>query len=103
MALPLKIDVLPEPELEFANAAHDVDPRRGLSTHGPVDDRGLRSIRLGFVGLKEDVDAARTWLSHLEEFIPAFESNSNRFRDWPGLQEALDCKFVFGRKLRPDN
>ena len=31
MALPLKIDVLPEPELEFANAARDVDPRRGLA------------------------------------------------------------------------
>jgi hypothetical protein len=43
MALPLKMDVLPEPELEFANAARDVDPRRGLGLHGPVDDRRLRS------------------------------------------------------------
>ena len=42
MALPLKIDVLPEPELEFANASRDVDPRRGLAANGPVDNRGLR-------------------------------------------------------------
>ena len=105
MALPLKIDVLPEPELEFANAARDVDPRRGLGTHGPVDDRGLRSIRLGLVGLPEDVDAAKAWLSRLKQFIAAFEGNSNRFRDWPGLEEALNCKFLvedrFVRTIEP--
>ncbi|MDD4616411.1 MAG: hypothetical protein PHW76_04740 [Alphaproteobacteria bacterium] len=92
MAL-LKIDVLPEPELEFANAAQDVDPRRGLAKHGPVDNRGLRNIRVGLVGLQEDVDAAKAWLSRLQQFIPAFESNSNRFRHWPGLEKALNCKF----------
>jgi hypothetical protein len=31
MALPLKIDVLPEPYIEFANAGRHVDPRRGLA------------------------------------------------------------------------
>jgi hypothetical protein len=105
VALPLKIDVLPEPELEFANAARDVDARRGLGTHGPVDDRGLRSIRLGLVGLPEDVDAAKAWLNRLAQFIPAFEANSNRFRDWPGLEEALNCKFLveeaFVRTIEP--
>jgi hypothetical protein len=105
VALPLKIDVLPEPELEFANAARDVDARRGLGTHGPVDDRGLRSIRLGLVGLPEDVDAAKAWLNRLTQFIPAFEANSNRFRDWPGLEEALNCKFLveeaFVRTIEP--
>ena len=103
MALPLKIDVLPEPQLEFANAARDVDPRRGLGTHGPVDDRGLRSIRLGLVGLPEDVDAAKAWLSRLKQFIPAFEANSNRFRDWPGLEEALNCNFQVEETIRPDD
>jgi hypothetical protein len=105
VALPLKIDVLPEPQLEFANAARDVDPRRGLGTHGPVDDRGLRSIRLGLVGLPEDVDAAKAWLNRLKQFIAAFEGNSNRFRDWPGLEEALNCKFLvedrFVRTIEP--
>lgn len=93
MALPLKIDVLPEPELEFANAARDVDPRRGLGAHGPVDDRGLRNIRLGLIGLPDDVEAAKAWLNRLRQFIPAFEGNANRFRDWPGLEDALNCKF----------
>src|SRR5260370_5486260 len=105
MALPLKIDVLPEPELEFANAARDVDPRRGLGAHGPVDDRGLRRIRLGFVGLPEDIEAAKAWLNRLGQFIPAFEGNSNRFRDWPGLEDVLNCEFVaeenFFRSIEP--
>src|SRR5437868_2227435 len=105
MALPLKIDVLPEQELEFANAARDVDTRRGLGTHGPADDRGLRSIQLGLVGLLEDVDAAKGWLSCLKQFIAAFEGNSNRFRDWSGLECALNCKFLvedrFVRTIEP--
>src|SRR5215469_12874080 len=94
MALPLKIDVLLEPKLEFANAGLDVDPRRGLGAHGPVDDRGLRTIRLGLVGLPEDLEAAKAWLLRLKHFIAAFESNSSRFRDWPGLEEALHCGFL---------
>jgi hypothetical protein len=94
MALPLKINVLPEPPLEFANGARDVDPRRGLAANGPVDNRGLRSIRLGLVGLPDDVEAAKTWLRRLDQFRPAFESNSNRFRDWPGVVGALNCRFT---------
>jgi len=105
VGLPLKIDVLPEPELEFANASRDVDPRRGLGRHGPVDDRGLRTMRLGLVGLPEDIEAAKTWLNRLAQFAPAFEGNSNRFRDWPGLEEALNCKFFvedsFVRPIEP--
>jgi hypothetical protein len=105
MALPLKIDVLPEPELEFANAGRDVDPRRGLGAHGPVDDRGLRTIRLGLIGLPEDVEAAKAWLARLKNFIAAFESNSSRFRDWPGLEDALNSVFLiedrFVRTIEP--
>jgi hypothetical protein len=94
MALPLKIDVLPEPEVEFANASRDVDPRRGLAANGPADNRGLKTIRLGLVGLPDDIAAARQWIKRLNHFTPAFEGNSNRFRDWPGLKDALNCDFV---------
>lgn len=93
MDLKLKINVLPEPEVEFANGGTDVDPRRGLAVNGPVDDRGLRPIRVGLVGLAEDVEAAKNWLLSLHEFRPATERNSNRFRDWPGLRKALGAEF----------
>jgi hypothetical protein len=102
MALPLKIDVLPEPEVEFANASRDVDPRRGLAANGPADNRGLKTIRLGLVGLADDIAAARQWIKRLNQFTPAFEGNSNRFRDWPGLKDALNCDFVIDDQfLRP--
>ncbi|MDH2400139.1 hypothetical protein QCM77_09285 [Bradyrhizobium sp. SSUT18] len=94
MALPLKIDVLPEPQVEFANASRDVDPRRGLAAYGPADNRGLRTIRLGLVGLADDIEATRHWINRFQQFMPAFEGNSNRFRNWPGLKEALNCTFV---------
>lgn len=91
----MKIDVLPEPEVEFSNSNTDVDPRRGLATHGPVDHRGLRPIRIGLVGLPDDVKAARRWLEKLKDFRPALEKNSNRFRHWPGLKQALGAEFEF--------
>src|SRR4051794_19118817 len=107
MALPLKIDVLLEPELEFGNGAHGVDPRRGLAANGPVDNRGLRTIRLGLVGLPDDVEAARSWLARLKRYAPALEGNAGRFRDWPGMAAALNCDFVlaepFVRKIEPES
>src|ERR1700744_786397 len=94
MVLPLKIDVLPEPPLEFANAGRDVDPRRGLASHGPADDRGLRTVRLGIVGLADDIAATREWLARLDRFTPATEGNSNRFKNWPGAVDAFNARFV---------
>lgn len=93
MSSQLKINVLPEPEIEFSNANKDVDPRRGLSSHGPADHRGLRSIKIGLVGLADDVNAARQWVQDLHSFRPALEKNSSRFRHWPGLPQALGARF----------
>jgi len=65
MPIPIKIKCLLEPELQFSNGRRDVDPRRALSAAGPVDHRGLRTIRLGVVGLSEDVLAAGRWIATL--------------------------------------
>lgn len=94
MTIQMKIDVLHEPRIEFSNARTDIDPRRGLPRNGPSDNRGLRRIRLGFVGLADDVQATVGWFSKLEQFIPAKESNSARFRNWPGLKKALNAEFL---------
>lgn len=93
MTIQMKIDVLREPKIEFSNAKTDIDPRRGLPRNGPSDNRGLRQIRLGFVGLAEDVRATVSWFSKMEQFIPAKEGNSARFRNWPGLKKALNAEF----------
>ena len=101
MSLPLKINVLREPELSFGEGKTDVDPRRGLTKNRPADFCGERSIRLGLVGLSDDVLAAKTWLAGFSEFRPAQEKNSNRFRKWPGLSKALGATFdVEDRHIR---
>lgn len=93
MSLPLKINVLREPQLGFGDRKTDVDPRRGLAKNRPADFCGERTIKLGIVGLPEDVAAGKEWLKSFSAFRPAHEKNSNRFRRWPGLKKALGTTF----------
>src|SRR5579871_5666290 len=93
MATAIKIKCLPEPELQFSNARRDLDPRRALAANGPADHRGLRIIRVGLVGLADEVSAARAWIANMAVFRPARERNARRFRDWPGSEKALGAKF----------
>lgn len=93
MSTAIKIKCLPEPELQFSNGRRDIDPRRALSANGPADHRGLRTIRVGLVGLKDDVNAAHAWIGSLATFKAARERNARRFRDWPGAEKALGAKF----------
>ena len=93
MPTAIKIKCLPEPELEFSNGRRDLDPRRALSANGPADHRGLRTIRVGLIGLRDDVNAALGWIGGLQAFKAARERNARRFRDWPGTEKALGAKF----------
>lgn len=98
MSLPLKINVLREPELCFSDRRTDVDPRRGLAKNRPADFCGQRTIRLGLVGLADDVQAGKSWLTGFSAFRPAQEKNSNRFRKWPGLGKALGSSFEINER-----
>ncbi|WP_316158600.1 MULTISPECIES: hypothetical protein [unclassified Bradyrhizobium] len=92
MTVAIKIKCLPEPTVQFNNGHEDVDPRRALVAHGPVDNRG-RHFRLGLIGLASDVAAARRWIGDIDLFRPAKEKNARRYRDWPGAERALKAKF----------
>ena len=89
MATAIKIKCLPEPELQFSNGRRYLDPRRALAANGPADHRGMRTIRVGLVGLADEVNAARAWIATSAVFRPARERNARRFRDWPGCEKAL--------------
>jgi hypothetical protein len=93
MPISIKVKCLLEPQLQFSNGRRDVDPRRALSAAGPVDHRGLRTIRVGLIGLSDDVSAARLWIATMASFKPARERNARRFRDWPGAEKALGARF----------
>jgi len=90
----IAIECLPEPVIEFGKTVVGVEPRRGLTAGGPVDGRPGREIRLGFVGTEEDVRHARRWVARFDSFMAAHEGNSARYRDWPGSERALGCRFV---------
>ncbi|MCR9194228.1 MAG: hypothetical protein NXH88_05815 [Hyphomonas sp.] len=102
MTKPLTINVLPEPTVSFYNYAEDVDGRRGLAENKPADYNGNQQLKIGFVGLQEDIDAARSWFAKLAQFHPAYESNASRYRDWPGFKDALGVELdLDDRYVRP--
>lgn len=90
----IAIECLPEPLIAFGAATLGVEPRKGLIAAGPADARPGRTIRLGFVGMDEDIRQARRWLERFDSFMAAREGNSARYRDWPGTERALRSRFL---------
>ena len=95
----IKVECLREPKISFGDNGQHVEPRRGLATYGPADIEGQRIVRLGLVGTEEDATAVRRWLERFPFFVPAYEGNSARYRDWPGLRKALRAEFVLDDKF----
>jgi hypothetical protein len=98
----VKVECLLEPKLAFGAGKTGLEPRRVLASAGPADGGRLREIRLALVGPESDVIAARPWLTRLNQFMPAHENNSARYRDWPGALRALGVEFVMEERfVRP--
>ena len=65
-------------------------------------DAAVKDVTLALVGPAADVALARRWLARLNGFAVARESNSRRYRDWPGAKRALGINFVIeDRFVRP--
>jgi len=76
---------LGEPQLLFADGGECVDPRLGISTFGPESLGTFRhpsSIKIGFIGTPETVEAARAWMSHVSAGIATNEGE----QPFPGIQ-----------------
>lgn len=86
MTVPLKINVLPEPKVQFSDGKTDVDPRRGLEKFKPADYLGERKITLGVVGLKDDTEAAAGWLGRFSRFSPGQEKKLETLPRLAGLK-----------------
>lgn len=105
----MKIQHLPEPELEFAGGGRHVDIRFGLMNHGPLDRESRetsRSIRLGIIGSANSVEDCLAWLTRCRSEIPAKESRyPNLFPRFPGFQPEtgffaeIDCDARMQRKI----
>jgi len=99
----IRIECLPEPDLEFGRGAIGPEPKRMLRSAGPLDRQDSPEIiRLGLVGPESEVALAKAWLPKLNGLLVSRESNGRRFRDFPGAPRALAARFdVEERFVRP--
>jgi hypothetical protein len=87
----MKVEFLPEPELEFGSDGTHIDARFGLMQYGPVDKgtpRAPSPLKIGIVGTNETVDGVRTWLERGSSPIPGKSGRlPNLFPPFPGFSE----------------
>jgi hypothetical protein len=87
--------------LFFAKKATDIDPKRGLAIHGPVDAKegGPETIRLGIISSAEGVEETTTWALYCNEH-PIQSTGEQPFlaQTFPGFVKAFNSKLL----LSPD-
>jgi hypothetical protein len=92
----VRIEDLGEPELEFGGGETDKNPKKILPLAGPFAsslDLEPRTIELGLVALPGEVEAVRRWVKRMHQPMLTQESNAQRFREFPGVSQALRCRF----------
>lgn len=85
----MKVEILDEPELEFAANIRHIDIRYGLMNAGPLDvlNPRLRTIAVGVAGTTATLEEFGNWLERCRGEIPAKESPyPNLFPYFPGFQ-----------------
>ena len=96
MTISLKVSVLPEPCLEFGDGNRHQEPRTGLTKSGPFSLRYGNdipgSVRLGFIGTSELIDAGHSWFQRCQQGILAGKSNRRRHPDFPPFEEVFHTK-----------
>lgn len=87
----MRVQLIPEPELEFAAGGQHVDIRYGLMNHGPLDyasPTAPKRIRLGIIGTQESIEGLTSWLERCRQEIPARDTNlATLFPFFPGFAE----------------
>ncbi len=95
----MKIEFLPEPELEFGDGGTHIDVRFGIMQHGPLD-RGTavapRDVKVGIIGTENSIEALISWIEKCRNGIAAKQSHrSNLFPRFPGFS----FESCFGAKV----
>ena len=88
--------ILDEPELEFGNGGCHVDPRLGLTAHGPLQPMPGDRVTIGVIGTSETYDGFEAWMERLTSSIPGkSKKQPNLFPPFPGLgnQNPFQCRF----------
>ena len=87
----MKIDFLPEPELEFGNSGRHIDIRFGMMQHKPLDydtKDAPKKIQIGLIGTSETIEGMETWLEKCRKGIESKKSKQPYlFPEFPGFGE----------------
>jgi hypothetical protein len=85
----MKLALIPEPQLEFADNGRHLDPRFGVLQYGPLDTSATsdpRLISVGIVGTNETIFTLRSWLEQCRDPIAGKPTRlRNLFPDFPGF------------------
>lgn len=101
----MNVELLVEPELEFADANRHVDIRFGLANYGPLDaaaDSAPTQIKVGLIGTTQTIEGARKWFERCRSGVAAKISRQpNLFPAFPGfdLDTSFRSKLVFDASL----
>jgi hypothetical protein len=91
----VKLALVKEPDLEFADGGRHLDPRFGVLRYGPLDSGGTndpRQIGVGVIGTRETIETLQDWLERCRNPIAGKETRlRNLFPDFPGF--ASDTMF----------
>lgn len=101
----MKLVLLTEPDLEFADGGRHLDPRFGVLRYGPLDASAAsqpRLIEVGMIGTKETIEKLTDWLEGCRNPIPGKETHlRNLFPDFPGFagDTMFQAELVFDERL----
>ncbi len=101
----MNIEILDEPELEFASGRH-VDIRFGLMDYGPLSRLAKNStaeIKVGIVGTPETIEGVCGWLERCRKPIDAKKSRrANLFPYFPGFSQesSWGCRLALDTSMQ---
>jgi len=85
----MKLALIPEPALEFADGGRHLDPRFGVLGYGPLDATASdepRLIEIGIIGTSETIFTLRCWLERCRDPMRGKDTRlRNLFPDFPGF------------------
>lgn len=101
----MKLALVREPDLEFADGGRHLDPRFGVLRYGPLDSNGMsepRLIDVGMIGTHETIENLQDWLERCRDPIAGKPTRlRNLFPDFPGFASdtMFQAELVFDDRL----
>ena len=106
MAIDLKFEQLPTPQLEFGSPGYFTDPKLGLTSAGPFDLRfgaaHTTSIRIGLVGPSQMIANANRWFERCMHQLPPAKKSHPQYPGYAGFSEIFRANLVLDSRWTID-